>query len=126
VGLPGPVIALIRLLPIWPKMTAIAHTLSYDNAVVALAESDGQPIPDRWTAVTSPTLAVAGSRSPEWMQRGMQTLSGLLPNAQFRLLKGQTHNVKAKAHTPLLTEFFSEDGNAALARDTRTATSAAS
>ncbi len=116
---------MIRLLPMWPKMTAIAHTLSYDNAVLALAKGSRQPIPDRWTAVTVPTLAVAGGKSPEWMQRGMMTLAGVLPNAQFRLLKGETHNIKPKAHAPLLTEFLSEDRNARRAADARVATSAA-
>jgi pimeloyl-ACP methyl ester carboxylesterase len=126
IGLPGPIIALIRLLPMWPKMAAIAHTLSYDNAIVALAKESGKQIPDRWTAVTLPTLAVAGGRSPEWMRRAMQTLAGLLPNAQFRLLKGQTHNIKPKAHAPLLTEFLSGEGNTRLAADTHIAASAAS
>jgi pimeloyl-ACP methyl ester carboxylesterase len=126
VGLPGPIIAVIRVLPMWPKMAAIAHTLSYDNAVVSLAKGGGQPIPDRWAALAVPTLAVAGSRSPEWMQRGMKTLAGLLSTAQFRLLEGQTHNIKAKAHAPVLTEFLSEDRNARFAGDARIATSAAS
>jgi pimeloyl-ACP methyl ester carboxylesterase len=126
VGLPGPIIALIRVLPMWPKMAAIAHTLSYDDAVVALAKGSGQRIPERWTALAVPTLAVAGSKSPEWMRCGMKTLSGLLPNAQFRLLEGQTHNINPEAHAPVLTEFLSEDRNTTLGPDARIATSAAS
>jgi hypothetical protein len=40
------------------------------------------------------------------MQYGMQALASALPNAEYRPLNGQTHNVKAKAHAPLLSAFF--------------------
>jgi len=37
----------------------------------------------------------------------MRALADVLPNAQHRVLEGQTHMVKAKALAPLLAEFFS-------------------
>jgi hypothetical protein len=36
----------------------------------------------------------------------MQSLAAALPNAQYRTLEGQTHNVKGKAQAPALVEFF--------------------
>jgi pimeloyl-ACP methyl ester carboxylesterase len=109
-GLPRPIIGLFPLLPMWPKLKGIAHTLAYDNAILAAAKP-GPDLPvDRWAAVTTPTLTVAGTKSPEWMQHGMQALARALPNAEYRPLDGQTHNVKAKAHAPLLEEFFSRLG----------------
>ena len=37
----------------------------------------------------------------------MRALAGVLPNATFRTLEGQTHMLKADAAAPVLTEFFS-------------------
>ena len=34
VGVPGIFIMLMRLMPAWPKLTAVAHTLPYDFAIV--------------------------------------------------------------------------------------------
>ena len=33
-----------------------------------------------------PTLTVAGTKSPDWMQHGMQALASALPNADYALL----------------------------------------
>jgi pimeloyl-ACP methyl ester carboxylesterase len=108
VGLPGPVIRLMPLLPMWPKMTSIAHTMPYDNAIVTAAKPGPDLPTDRWSTITIPTLTVAGTKSPEWMQHGMRALASALPNAHYRALDGQTHNVKPNAHTPLLSDFFTE------------------
>jgi hypothetical protein len=47
------------------------------------------------------------------MRHAMRALSQALPNAEYRTLEGQTHMVKARAHAPVLTEFFSRSGSAA-------------
>jgi pimeloyl-ACP methyl ester carboxylesterase len=111
VGLPRPITGLLRLLPMWSKLTAIAHTVSYDNAILAAAKDGPSSSVDRWAAVTMPTLTVAGTKSPEWMQYGMEALASALPNAEYRPLNGQTHNVKPKAHAQLLSGFFSGHRN---------------
>jgi len=67
----------------------------------------GQPLPaGRWAAATMPTIVVAGGKSPVWMRNAMRALADVLPKAAHHTLKGQTHIVKAKAHVPLLLEFF--------------------
>ena len=53
-----------------------------------------------------PMLAMDGGNSPAWMRHAMRSLASVLPNAQYRTLDGQTHMVKAKAHAPVLVEFF--------------------
>jgi pimeloyl-ACP methyl ester carboxylesterase len=111
VGMPGPIIRLMPLLPMWSKMTAIAHTLAYDNAILTAAKPGPDLPADRWSTVTVPALAAAGTKSPEWMRYGMQALASALPNAQYRPLAGQTHNVRPKAHAPLVAEFFTEQRN---------------
>jgi len=60
----------------------------------------------RWTKVNIPTLVANGGKSPAWMRNGMRALADILPNAKYRTLEGQTHIVKAKAHVPVLVEFF--------------------
>ena len=106
VGLPAFVIALMRLMPMWSKLKAIAHTLPYDGALVQDYQK-GQPLPaGRWAAVTVPTLVMDGGKSPQWMRHGNRALALVLPNAQYRTLDGQTHLLKPKVHAPTLLEFF--------------------
>jgi len=106
VGLPRLVIAIMRCLPVWSKIMAVAHTLPYDGAISGEFQR-GEALPAAaWTSVTVPVLAVAGGKSPAWMQNGMRALSSALSNAQHRTLAGQTHDVSAKALDPLLKQFF--------------------
>ena len=106
VGLPGFFITLMRLMPMWSKLKAIAHTLPYDGAIVR-DNQRGKPLPaNRWASITAPALVMDGGNSPAWMRHGNQSLASLLPNAKYRTLEGQTHILKPKVHAPLLVEFF--------------------
>lgn len=103
---PGIFIALMRLSPIWSKLRAIAPTLPHDGAIMR-AYQQGQPLPaDRWASLTLPILVSDGGRSPTWLRNGNRALAGLLRNARYHTLAGQTHDVKPKAHGPLLVDFF--------------------
>lgn len=106
VGLPAVFVALMRLMPAWSKLKAVAHTLPYDATLVNDYQK-GQPLPpERWAAATMPTLVAAGGKSPDWMRHAMKDLADVLPNAKHRTLEGQTHIVKAEALAPVLVEFF--------------------
>jgi len=106
VGVPAFVIALMRWLPVWDKIMAVAHTLPHDGAIVKELQR-GEPLTaNAWANVTIPTLAIDGGKSPPWMRNGTRALSTALPNAQYRTLEGQTHDVAAKALAPVLKEFF--------------------
>lgn len=106
VGVPGFFITLMRLMPMWSKLKAIAHTLPYDGAIVR-DNQRGKPLPaNRWASITVPALVMDGGNSPAWMRHGNQSLASVLPNAQYRTLEGQTHMLKPKVHAPLLVEFF--------------------
>jgi pimeloyl-ACP methyl ester carboxylesterase len=106
VGVPGFFITLMRLMPMWAKLKAIAHTLPYDGAIVR-DNQRGKPLPaSRWASITVPALVMDGGNSPAWMRHGSQSLASVLPNAQYRRLEGQTHMLKPKVHAPLLVEFF--------------------
>lgn len=106
VGAPGPVVALMPLLPMCAKLKAIAHTLPYDGALVG-SNQLGKPLRgDGWATV--PALVLCGGKSPEWMRNGSQALARVLPRAEYRILEGQTHFLKPRAHAPGLIEFFRE------------------
>jgi pimeloyl-ACP methyl ester carboxylesterase len=106
VDLPAIAMLLMPLLPAWSKLKSVAHTLPYDITIVQ-DNQRGTPFPaGRWAGATMPTLAMDGSKSPAWMRNGMRALGGVLPNATFRTLEGQTHMLKADAAAPVLTEFF--------------------
>lgn len=105
VGLPAPIIALLRLTPMWSKLTAIAHTLVYDDAILTGLQR-GQPVPaGRWAQVTAPALVMVGGKSPAWFDHGARGLAHALPDARHLVIAGQRHNVKAKAVASALVEF---------------------
>ena len=106
VGMPGLLIAFMKLTPIWRKLKAVAHTLPYDGAIVA-GDQRGKPLdPSRWTALGVPILVTDGGKSPLWMRHGNKALAQALPNARYQTLTGQNHMLKAAAHAPVLTAFF--------------------
>ena len=106
VGLPRVLIALMRFMPAWRKVTAVAHTLPYDAAAMGDTQS-GKPLSaDRWAGITQPTLVVVGGKSPTWLHNGTRALADLLPNSRHRVLEGQAHMVKPKALAPVLADFF--------------------
>jgi pimeloyl-ACP methyl ester carboxylesterase len=106
-GAPRIVIAAMRVLPVWGKLTAVAHTLPYDMTILA-GRQQGRPLQaEQWAGAAMPALSIVGSKSPAWFHHTMAALAEALPNARFEVLDGQTHNVKAKALAPKLAEFFS-------------------
>jgi hypothetical protein len=103
---PAPFVALMQLLPVWKKLTAVAHTLPYDITIVQ-GYQQGRPLAaGQWSGATMATLAVDGGKSPAYMRNGMRALASVLPNAAYRTLPGQTHMVNAKALVPVLADFF--------------------
>ena len=106
VGVPAFFIAVMRLMPMWSKLKAIAHTLPYDGAIVR-DNQRGKPLPTgRWASVTVPALVMDGGKSSSWMRHGNRSLASALPNGRYQTLEGQTHMLKPKAHAPILVEFF--------------------
>ena len=108
VGVPAFFIAVMPLMPMWSKLKAVAHTLPYDGAIVG-DNQRGKPLPaEHWASVTVPALVMDGGKSPAWMRHGNRSLASVLPNGRYLTLEGQTHMLKAKAHAPVLVEFFKE------------------
>lgn len=101
VGMPEPAIAATRNSGAWAGMTAMAPTLGYDNAVMA-----DSSIPTTTSAITSPTLTLAGGASPDFLQWGARELAVAIDGARFELIDGQGHNVDAAAIAEHLVPFL--------------------
>ena len=108
VGTPAIFVALMRFLPVWPKLKAVAHTLPYDFATLGDTGSGKPCLAQRWAAATVPTLVMDGGKSPAWMRHVMRELADVLPNAKYDTLDGQTHMLKPQAVAPVLVEFFAD------------------
>jgi pimeloyl-ACP methyl ester carboxylesterase len=106
VGIPAPFIGLMRVLPAWKKMTAVAHTLPYDLSMV-VGRQQGEPLPSGcYDDVAQDTLVIAGGKSPEYMLNAQTAIAAALPHGSLHTLPGQTHMVKPKVTAPALAAFL--------------------
>jgi pimeloyl-ACP methyl ester carboxylesterase len=110
VGAPAPVIALMRLTPVWRRLTAVAHTLPYDLSIVVGFEQ-GEPLPEGYYAAVRPeTLVIAGGKSPVYMRNAQAAIAEAVPGARLETLAGQTHMLKPAVVAPLVKRFLSSGG----------------
>lgn len=109
IGTPSLIVALMRLLPIWPKLVAIAPTLAYDGDLVSQYQLGGPLSPAYWSTVKCRALVLAGERSRRWMQTTAAEIAQSLPQGKCVSVPGQNHNLKASGVAPLLSEFFLQD-----------------
>ena len=104
VGMPESRINGMRQTPFWPSAEAIAPTLAYDHAGVM---GEDASVPTGLAAhVTAPALVLAGDASFPFMLDTAAALSRAMPDAQLRILAGQTHDMSPAVLGPVLVEFF--------------------
>jgi pimeloyl-ACP methyl ester carboxylesterase len=113
VGLPAPFLLLIRLMPgMWSKLTARAHTLLYDHAVMGDTLA-GTPLSAAdWATVRTATLVMDGGKSPAWLRNAVERLVNVLPNATRITLQGQHHGaveMAPKSVVAAVIEFLNRD-----------------
>jgi pimeloyl-ACP methyl ester carboxylesterase len=101
VGVPGWMLAIMRLLPMWKTLRATAHTLPYDAA----AMNGFEPPVERLASIRVPALAVFGDRTPQALQDGTRFVAKSIPGAELRSLPKQSHNLKPASILPVLQEF---------------------
>ncbi|HEY4197265.1 MAG TPA: alpha/beta hydrolase [Mucilaginibacter sp.] len=102
VGVPAIAVFIMKLMPIFKKLKAVAHTLPYDVTILG-----DFSLPENMAAsVKIPTLISGGDKSQVELQQAVKKLSEVMPDSKLQILKGQTHNVSAKVIAPILTEFF--------------------
>jgi pimeloyl-ACP methyl ester carboxylesterase len=102
VGMPEEALAGMKQSPVWPVFEGIAPTLAYDNAILG----DARVPTDEVATINIPTLVMAGGAGLPFMQAAALELEKAIPNAQRRILEGQTHEVSAEVLAPVLVEFF--------------------
>jgi pimeloyl-ACP methyl ester carboxylesterase len=102
IGTPPEVIEGMKSSPEWEAIKKIDFTLAYDYEVLG----DGSVPHDIVKAITVPTLVMDGQRSMDFMHATGDQIARLIPRAQRKTLKGQTHQVEAEVVAPVLIEFF--------------------
>ena len=91
IGIPAVGVAVMRMLPLWQRAKALAHTLRYDFAVLAgTQQGDLLPVA-RWTGLTAPTLVMVGSKSEAFFHRSAEALAAALPSVTYESLEGGHH-----------------------------------
>lgn len=109
VGAPGVMVAVMRLLPVWKKLTSVAPTLPHDYEIV-LERQQGEPLPeDAYDAVNQPVLVIAGGKSPAYLQNSQAAIVGVLADGRLETLPGQTHMIKAKVTAPVVAAHLTTD-----------------
>ena len=92
-GAPAPIVGLMRLAPVWRDLTAVAHTLPADHAVMG-DTLRGRPLERQpWSRIATPTLVLDGGKSPRTVALAADQLSDRLPIGTRRTLAGQSHNI---------------------------------
>jgi len=99
-------VAVMPVMPVWRKLTGVAHTLPYDLSIV-IEHEQGRPLPAGYYAeVTAETLVLAGGKSPEYMRNAQAAIAEAVPRARLETLDGQTHMIKPKVLAPVLAGFL--------------------
>ena len=106
VGAPGPMVAVMRLTPVWKKLAGVGHTLPYDLAMTTPL-MQGEPLPTGYyDSVTTPTVVLSGGKSPAWMRNAQIAIDAAVPGSRLETLPGQTHMLKPKAAREALVQHF--------------------
>ncbi len=107
VGVPGPLVPVLAVTPMFRRFAQNAHTLMFDYAALGDRNMHGRPLDAaEWAGVTCPTLVAYGAKTAPALKHASRSLAEVLPDATLRELPGQNHNVSAKAIVPLLAEFL--------------------
>ncbi|MFF0264732.1 alpha/beta fold hydrolase [Kribbella sp. NPDC004536] len=105
IGLPAAFVTMMKLMPAWKPMKAIAHTLPYDAQVLG-TNCFGDPMDAaQWAPIDQPVLVVNGGKSPGWMKTSTRALAAAVPGAQHTEVPGQNHVIKASAIAPVIADF---------------------
>jgi pimeloyl-ACP methyl ester carboxylesterase len=104
VGTPDEAIEGMRHAPFFQALEAIAPTLGYDHLDLL---GDDASVPTEYaTSIAVPALFVNGDSSYPFMQVTAEALTNTVPQAQHRVLKGQTHAADPQMLAAVLKEFF--------------------
>jgi pimeloyl-ACP methyl ester carboxylesterase len=101
IGMPRLFVTLLKLIPGWKKMKALAPTLAYDIALTREL-----PPLERAARVSVPTKIIVGEKSPVRIRDVAAQLTRAIPESRFVQLPGQDHLVDPKILLPELSGFL--------------------
>jgi pimeloyl-ACP methyl ester carboxylesterase len=102
VGIPHEVVVGLRTAPFRPALEKMAHTLVYEMTIL----TDETLPPQVAASVQAPVLVMVGTDSPEVMRQTGQAFAEAMPEGQYSILAGQTHDIAPAVVVPLLEKFF--------------------
>ena len=109
VGVPRFFVGIMRLMPIWKKLAAVAHTLPYDASIM-----NNFNLPSaRFGAIRVPTLVVGGGKSPAALKAAVRAVGETIPGARVVEVPKQTHAIKGVALLPVVREFVASPDRSA-------------
>lgn len=111
-GIPAPFVGLMRITPMWSKLTATAASTPHDWAVMA-EYMRGEPLDAAdWAGVKVPVLVLSGGRSEVLLRTAARAATEVLPDARHVEIPKLSHN----PNVPLLVgpagEFLTEEAAA--------------
>lgn len=101
-GAPGFAVSLMRFMPFWARMRAVANSLPYDAAIMG----DYSLPAERISSVRVPTLVIGGDKSQAVLRHAVRQVADILPHGEMRMLKEQSHNVSMDVLAPVLKSYF--------------------
>jgi pimeloyl-ACP methyl ester carboxylesterase len=105
IGLPGIFVTMMKLMPAWKPMKAMAHTIPYDAQILG-DNCFGEPMDAaQWASIQQPVQVVNGGKSPAWMKASTRALADAIPGAGHTEVPGQNHVIKATAIAPVIAGF---------------------
>lgn len=100
VGVPRPMLWVMRLMPFWKQAVSVAHTLPYDAAVM----NGFTPPEERLREIRVPTIILVGTSTPASLKAAAEEVVRLIPNARKIEIPKQNHGVKPAALRPVLVD----------------------
>jgi pimeloyl-ACP methyl ester carboxylesterase len=91
VGIPGWMVGVMRLLPMWRSAKAIVPTVRYDFAVLEGTQRGEQLPAERWAAMRAKGVVMVGSKSEPFFHTGAQALANAVPSLRYEALEGGHH-----------------------------------
>jgi pimeloyl-ACP methyl ester carboxylesterase len=101
IGTPPPVLEDMKRSPEWEGIKKIDFTLAYDYAILGSGS-----VPDTVKRIAVPSLVMDGEKAMPFIRSSADRLAELIPHAQRKTLKGQTHQAAPEVVGPLLIAFF--------------------
>jgi Alpha/beta hydrolase family len=102
VGLRAGAMSLLRQLPSWPGLEALAPTVVYDGLVMR-----GHRLPTaRLAALSTPALVLDSTGSAPWMRAAARATAAALPGGIHRSLDGTFHLLTPPVLAPVLAGFL--------------------